>query len=109
VKKTHAAKDASIWGILKKNIGKNLSKISMPVAINEPLSVLQRLCEDLEHCQLLDKAADCEDPALQLLYVAAFAVSGYVDMPILITISFHHDSPVMIFSYRLSPETQIST
>ena len=31
----------SLWNILKKNIGKDLSKISMPVALNEPLSMLQ--------------------------------------------------------------------
>lgn len=57
-------------------MGKNLSKISMPVAINEPLSVLQRQCEDLEHCALLDQAADEVDPARQLLFIAAFAISG---------------------------------
>ena len=31
----------SLWNILKKNIGKDLSKIAMPVALNEPLSMLQ--------------------------------------------------------------------
>ncbi|XP_033109874.1 oxysterol-binding protein-related protein 6-like [Anneissia japonica] len=33
--------DISIWNILKKNIGKDLSKIAMPVIFNEPLSMLQ--------------------------------------------------------------------
>ena len=42
---------------LCKNIGKDLSKISMPVTLNEPLSALQRLCEELEYSELLDKAA----------------------------------------------------
>lgn len=70
-------KEASVWSILKKNMGKNLSKISMPIALNEPLSALQRLCEELEHCCLLDRAADEKSPSKQLLYVAAFAVSGY--------------------------------
>lgn len=31
----------SLWGLLRKNIGKDLSKISMPVTLNEPLSMLQ--------------------------------------------------------------------
>jgi hypothetical protein len=31
----------SLWNLLCKNIGKDLSKISMPVALNEPLSMLQ--------------------------------------------------------------------
>jgi hypothetical protein len=68
---------ASIMSILKKNIGKNLTKISMPVSMNEPLSGLQRMCEELEHCSLLAKAAAAEDPLQRLLYVAAFAVSQY--------------------------------
>lgn len=33
--------DISLWSLLCKNIGKDLSKISMPVTLNEPLNVLQ--------------------------------------------------------------------
>merc|ERR1719354_1010979 len=47
----------NLWNLLCKNIGKDLSKISMPVTLNEPLSTLQRLCEELEYSDLLDKAA----------------------------------------------------
>ena len=32
----------NLWNLLCKNIGKDLSKISMPVTLNEPLYVLQR-------------------------------------------------------------------
>ena len=39
----------NLWNLLSKNIGKDLSKISMPVTLNEPLSTLQRLCEELDH------------------------------------------------------------
>ena len=35
------ASQISIWGILRKAIGKDLSKISLPVILNEPLSILQ--------------------------------------------------------------------
>ena len=45
----------NLWNLLCKNIGKDLSKISMPVTLNEPLSALQRLCEELEYSELLDK------------------------------------------------------
>ena len=31
----------SLFNLLRKNIGKDLSKISMPVSLNEPLSMLQ--------------------------------------------------------------------
>jgi len=35
----------SLWGVLKNNIGKDLSKIALPCAFNEPISMLQRFCE----------------------------------------------------------------
>uniref|UniRef100_A0A3Q3W9N0 Oxysterol-binding protein n=1 Tax=Mola mola TaxID=94237 RepID=A0A3Q3W9N0_MOLML len=41
--------DFSIWSILRNCIGMELSKITMPVIFNEPLSFLQRLTEYMEH------------------------------------------------------------
>ncbi|XP_015919304.1 oxysterol-binding protein-related protein 6 isoform X2 [Parasteatoda tepidariorum] len=69
--------DFSLCNLLFKNIGKDLSKVSMPVTLNEPLSVLQRLCEELEYCELLDKAAETADKYERMVYIAAFAVSAY--------------------------------
>ncbi|RWS31220.1 oxysterol-binding protein-related protein 3-like protein, partial [Leptotrombidium deliense] len=69
--------DISLWSLLYKNIGKDLSKICMPVILNEPLNALQRLCEELEYCELLDKAALIDDQCERMLYVAAFAISAY--------------------------------
>ena len=63
--------------MLYSSTGKDLSKISMPVSMNEPLSALQRLCEELEYSQLLDQAASCQDPFDRMVYVACFAVSSY--------------------------------
>ncbi|XP_017694448.1 PREDICTED: oxysterol-binding protein 1 [Lepidothrix coronata] len=67
----------NLWSIMKNCIGKELSKIPMPVNFNEPLSMLQRLTEDLEYHELLDRAAKCENSLEQLCYVAAFTVSSY--------------------------------
>lgn len=67
----------SFIGFLRKNAGKDLSTISMPVTANEPTSLLQRLAESLEYPQLLDAAAGAGSPAERLMYVAAFAVSYY--------------------------------
>ncbi|XP_071284332.1 oxysterol-binding protein 1 isoform X2 [Agelaius tricolor] len=67
----------NLWSIMKNCIGKELSKIPMPVNFNEPLSMLQRLTEDLEYHELLDRAARCESSLEQLCYVAAFTVSSY--------------------------------
>ncbi|KAH8278482.1 hypothetical protein KR018_003879, partial [Drosophila ironensis] len=67
----------SLWGIMKNCIGKDLSKIPMPVNFNEPLSMLQRLVEDYEYSEILDYAAKCEDPCEQMAYLSAFIVSAY--------------------------------
>ncbi|XP_035274908.1 oxysterol-binding protein 1 isoform X2 [Anguilla anguilla] len=67
----------NLWSIMKNCIGKELSKIPMPVNFNEPISMLQRLSEDLEYSELLDKGAKCQSALEQLCYVAAFTVSSY--------------------------------
>uniref|UniRef100_A0A3P8NIN4 PH domain-containing protein n=1 Tax=Astatotilapia calliptera TaxID=8154 RepID=A0A3P8NIN4_ASTCA len=66
-----------IMTILYNNIGKDLSRVSMPVALNEPLSLLQRLSEELEYSELLDIASNIDDPYERMVYVAAFSISGY--------------------------------
>lgn len=67
----------SLWSLLKSCVGKDLSRIAMPVNFNEPLSFVQRLCEDLEYSHLLDAAARCETPMERLVYVAVFTASAY--------------------------------
>ncbi|KAG8442137.1 hypothetical protein GDO86_011075, partial [Hymenochirus boettgeri] len=68
--------DFSIWSILRKCIGMELSKITMPVIFNEPLSFLQRLSEYMEHTYLIHKANLCTDTVERMQCVAAFAVSA---------------------------------
>lgn len=77
-----AAKGAppSLVTFMRKNLGKDLSTIAMPVTANEPLSLLQRSAESLEHSHLLNSAAAMAEQspdaeAKRLLYVTAFAVS----------------------------------
>ncbi|KAA0710252.1 Oxysterol-binding protein-related protein 3 [Triplophysa tibetana] len=67
----------NLWSILRSNIGKDLSKVAMPVQLNEPINTLQRLCEEIEYHHLLDSAADTHNPHMRMVYVAAFAVSAY--------------------------------
>ncbi|KAB8576209.1 hypothetical protein FH972_025737 [Carpinus fangiana] len=82
----------SLISFLRKNVGKDLTQIAMPVTANEPLSLLQRQAELLEYSSLLDAAAhslsshqspsgasstSLDDAATQrLLYVTAFAISS---------------------------------
>jgi hypothetical protein len=67
----------SIVSFLRKNVGKDLSTIAMPVSANEPLSLLERQAESLEYSSLLDEAASptLSDSTERLLHIAAFAIS----------------------------------
>eukprot|EP00092_Neocalanus_flemingeri_P030355 GFUD01032953.1.p1 GENE.GFUD01032953.1~~GFUD01032953.1.p1 ORF type:complete len:811 (+),score=205.19 GFUD01032953.1:488-2920(+) len=67
----------SLWSVMKNCIGKDLSKIAVPVNFSEPISFLQRLCEDFEYSEILDRAAGCSDDHEQMALVAAFTVSSY--------------------------------
>lgn len=68
--------DYNIWSVLKNCIGKELSKITMPVVFNEPLSFLQRIAEYMEYSYLLRIASEQTDPVARMQYVAGFAVSA---------------------------------
>ncbi|KAF2458495.1 Oxysterol-binding protein-domain-containing protein, partial [Lineolata rhizophorae] len=68
----------SLIGFLRKNVGKDLATIAMPVSANEPLSLLQRVAEQLEYAPLLTAAAGVAPASAErLLHVAAFAVSSF--------------------------------
>jgi len=66
-----------LQGILKSMIGKDMTKMTLPVSFNEPTSLLQRVAEDLEYADLLDIASDRSDSMERMVYVAAYAASEY--------------------------------
>ncbi|KAG7015663.1 Oxysterol-binding protein-related protein 2A [Cucurbita argyrosperma subsp. argyrosperma] len=73
-------KRVSLWSMIKDNVGKDLTRVCLPVYFNEPISSLQKCCEDLEYSHLLDQAYEYGRQGnnfLRVLKVAAFAVSGY--------------------------------
>ncbi|KAF8405759.1 hypothetical protein HHK36_007836 [Tetracentron sinense] len=73
-------KGVSLWSMIKDNIGKDLTKVCLPVYFNEPLSSLQKCFEDLEYSFLIDRANEWGkrgNSLMRILNVAAFAVSGY--------------------------------
>lgn len=83
-KKTHRTRipfkpnyKLNLWSIMKNCIGRDLSKIPMPVNFSEPLSMLQRITEDMEYADILDRAARLTDSCEQLAHVAAFSISSY--------------------------------
>ncbi|XP_078375403.1 oxysterol-binding protein 1-like isoform X2 [Oculina patagonica] len=91
----------SLINFMKSVVGKDLTKVTMPVHFNEPLSFLQavlihqgetftllickasftlsseRLAEDLEYADILNRASFCKDSLWRLAHVAAFASSTY--------------------------------
>ncbi|KAI9489887.1 Oxysterol-binding protein-domain-containing protein [Zychaea mexicana] len=75
---SHAVGDVgSALSVFRKNVGKDLSTIAMPISMNEPLNMLQRACEDLEYSEVLNKAATLSDSMERLMHVAIFAVSSF--------------------------------
>jgi hypothetical protein len=98
-------KKVTLWNILKELVGQDLTRVTLPVFLNEPLTFQQRLAEELDVWPLLDLAAGGEecplhpadvahpdwlaaaplrgydnvavDSCLRLLHVAAFAVASY--------------------------------
>ncbi|KAI9886019.1 MAG: pre-mRNA-splicing factor rse1 [Watsoniomyces obsoletus] len=67
----------SLWGVLKSMIGKDMTRMTLPVSFNEPTSLLQRVAEDMEYTDLLDFAASRPDSHERMVYVAGFAASEY--------------------------------
>jgi hypothetical protein len=43
----------NIWKLLKDMVGKDLTRFAVPVYLNEPTSMLQRLSEELEYYECL--------------------------------------------------------
>jgi oxysterol-binding protein 1 len=68
----------SAWSILKDAVGKgDIFRITVPIFFNEPVSMVQRMYEDVEYSSLLDRASECEDSLKRMVYVAFFAASAY--------------------------------
>ena len=86
----------NLWSIMKNCIGKELTKIPMPVNFSEPLSMLQRLTEDFEYSEILDQAVRCNDSCEQLTYVAAFTVSSYATT----SVSVENQHHIILFIFE---------
>lgn len=58
-------------------VGKDMTRMTLPVSFNEPTSLLHRSSEDMEYSELLEQAAARSDSIERLIHVAAFAASIY--------------------------------
>jgi oxysterol-binding protein 1 len=70
-------KSVSLWAIIKECIGKDLTRICLPVYFNEPLSALQKMAEEFEYAPLLERAAAAPKGSDErLTWIGVAAVSG---------------------------------
>jgi len=92
-------KKINFWKILKELIGKDLTKISLPVYFNEPLSMTQRVAESTEYCdQLLERAALEPDPLLRMAIMSTFHMTRFQSIPERISKPFN---PLLGETYEL--------
>ncbi|KAI5966130.1 OSH3 [Candida margitis] len=69
----------SLLSFVRKNVGKDLSTIAMPVTYNEPTTVLQKFAEMLEYPEIVTNAVESDfdaDNGEKILRIAAFALSS---------------------------------
>jgi hypothetical protein len=62
----------SVWKIFKDSIGKDISKIAVPVYFNQPLSILQTNAQPTEHGDMLDRAVAESDPIKRLALIGVY-------------------------------------
>jgi oxysterol-binding protein 1 len=65
----------SIWAIIKDSIGKDISKLTVPVYFNDPTSLLQKCAQSMEYNSILDQAALIDEPGKRLAWVAVYAAA----------------------------------
>lgn len=71
----------SIWGLIRDNIGRDLTRVTLPIILNEPVTMLQKCAEALTNYELLEKASIEEDSAMKLAYVSIFKTVVYCSIP----------------------------
>eukprot|EP00897_Mesotaenium_endlicherianum_P002073 jgi/Mesen1/1894/ME000143S00948 len=68
----------SYFKMMHKYVGADVtSLVTLPVIIFEPMTMLQKMAELMEYTDLLIKADMAEDPAMQMVYSTAWAISVY--------------------------------
>ena len=71
----------SVWSMLKGAIGKDLTKISMPIWLNEPISMLQKIGEVSKNCSIMDLAVqEKTDDFRRMALISIFFVSQYAEV-----------------------------
>ncbi|XP_050290888.1 oxysterol-binding protein-related protein 3C isoform X2 [Quercus robur] len=68
----------SYWKMMHEYIGSDITSVAtLPVLVFEPMTMLQKMAELMEYSYLLDRADECEDPYMRLVYASSWAISVY--------------------------------
>ncbi|CDW74380.1 oxysterol-binding protein [Stylonychia lemnae] len=65
----------SVWTILKDSIGKDITKLSVPVYFNDPVNILQKCCNSQEYHEMLELAIAEPDPIKRLGLVSVYSIT----------------------------------
>lgn len=76
-----AEKTLGVLEIIRENLGKDLSKVSTPVSVNDFLSETQRVLEGFEYAETLDAAASCRDQSLRPALILASLLMTFAKLP----------------------------
>ena len=71
----------NLWDIFKGAVGKDINRFAVPVFLNEPLSMLEKLCENFQYASVLNSAAVDPNPYMRLAYCACFCIGGFTMNP----------------------------
>jgi hypothetical protein len=70
----------SMWKIFKDSIGKDISKMAVPVYFNQPLSILQACAQPTEHMDMLDRAVAESDPIKRLALLGVYCAIQHTNI-----------------------------
>uniref|UniRef100_A0A060SXL6 ARAD1A13904p n=1 Tax=Blastobotrys adeninivorans TaxID=409370 RepID=A0A060SXL6_BLAAD len=65
----------SIVSIMRKNVGKDMSTVAMPVTLNEPITIVQHMAEIFEYSEILDRLAKSTNAVERAMLAGLFSVS----------------------------------
>lgn len=70
-------KKFSIWGLIRDNIGQDLTRVTLPIILNEPVTMLQKFCEMMENHDVLERAAQESSSAMRAALILVFNAVKY--------------------------------
>ncbi|WPK27788.1 hypothetical protein PUMCH_005188 [Australozyma saopauloensis] len=97
----------SFLSFVRKNVGKDLSTLSMPVDMNEPITILQKYAEIMEYSEMIDNALQGTYPAESgemILRIAAFSVTYLSAMRVKLRVGRKPFNPLLGETFELVRE-----